>query len=68
MVQRFLKISEFADLVGVSCVTLRDWERRGWLSPHHRTPSGYRYYTEQQAELILSGKGLKRFASMEGCE
>lgn len=68
MEQQYIKISEFSKLVGVSCVTLRDWERRGWLVPHHRTPSGYRYYTKSQADNLLSGKGLQRFSNMKSIE
>lgn len=52
--ERFLKIGEFAELIGVSTVTLRKWEDRGWLVPHHRSPSGYRYYTPSQANEVLS--------------
>ena len=35
---KFLKISDFADVVGVSTVTLRNWERQGLLLPHHKSP------------------------------
>lgn len=52
----FLKIGEFASKVGVTSTTLREWERRGWLSPHHRSPSGYRYYSEEQVKQVLSGE------------
>lgn len=52
----FLKIGEFANKVGVTSTTLREWERRGWLIPHHRSPSGYRYYSEEQVKQVLSGE------------
>lgn len=54
--QRFYKISEFAKLVGVTPTTLREWERRGWLLPHHRSPSGYRFYSDEQLQRYLSGE------------
>ena len=56
---KFLKISDFADVVGVSTVTLRNWERQGLLLPHHKSPTGYRYYTEEQAEDLLNGRYQK---------
>lgn len=52
----YLKIGEFANKIGVTSTTLREWERRGWLSPHHRSPSGYRYYSEEQVKQVLEGK------------
>ena len=52
---KFLKISDFAEEIGVTTVTLRNWERQGLLIPHHKSPTGYRYYTEQQVEDFLNG-------------
>lgn len=52
----YLKIGEFANKIGVTSTTLREWERRGWLIPHHRSPSGYRYYSEEQVQQVLSGE------------
>ena len=52
----FLKIGEFASRIGVTTTTLREWEKRGWLVPHHRSPSGYRYYSEEQVKQVLSGE------------
>ena len=59
----FYRISEFANKLGVSSSTLRNWEKRGWLKPHHVTPSGYRYYSEEQYEQFL-----KRKTKQEGGE
>ena len=53
---QFYKVSEFASLIGVTAVTLRSWERRGWLIPHHKSPSGYRYYSDEQLNDYLSGR------------
>ena len=50
----YLKIGDFARLVGVSKSTLRLWENKGILIPHHKTPTGYRYYTKEQADKLLS--------------
>ena len=56
---KFYKISEFAEKVGVTAVTLRNWERKGLLLPHHVSPTGYRYYTDKQLEDLLNGKKTK---------
>lgn len=52
----YYRISEFAKKIGVSSSTLRNWEKRGWLTPHHITPSGYRYYSQEQLESCLKNK------------
>jgi DNA-binding transcriptional MerR regulator len=57
--QKFYKISEFAEMVGVTAVTLRNWEKRGFLTPHHVSPTGYRYYTEKQLEELINGNKKK---------
>ena len=51
----FYKAGEFARLIGITSVTLRKWDERGWLKPHHRSPSGYRYYSEEQLQNYLRG-------------
>ena len=56
---KYLKIGDFAQLVGVSKSTLRLWEIKGILIPHHKTPTGYRYYTQEQADKILSKEERK---------
>ncbi len=54
--KRFLKISEFAHIVGVTPATLRNWEDKGILKPHHILPNGYRYYTQAQADSLLNAE------------
>lgn len=49
----YLSISKFAQLVGVTPQCLRNWDREGHLKPHHVTLSGYRYYTQEQANAYL---------------
>lgn len=55
MEQQYYKISEFARLIGVSSATLRSWDERGLLHPHHVSPSGYRYYSYRQLQDYLNG-------------
>ena len=63
---RYYRISEFARLVGVSSATLRVWEKVGKLVPHHKTPSGYRIYSEDQLQAVYSGDFQKQGGSDEG--
>lgn len=53
----YYKVGEFARLIGVTTATLREWDRRDWLKPHHKSNSGYRYYTMEQAYTYLGEKG-----------
>lgn len=53
---QYYKTGEFASMIGVTPTTLRSWEKQGWLKPHHRSPSGYRFYTSKQLEDFLDGK------------
>lgn len=54
----FYRTGEFARRIGVTPVTLREWERRGILLPHHRSPTGYRYYSANQVDDYFAGKLL----------
>ena len=56
----FYKTGTFASLIGVSATTVRSWESRGWLQPHHRSPSGYRYYTDEQVTDYFNGNLLQK--------
>ena len=42
-------------LLGVTAQTLRNWDANGKLKPHHKTPSGYRYYSIDQITRITTG-------------
>ena len=44
MNNRFVKIGEAANLLGVSVQALRNWEAEGKIMPSHRTPGGQRMY------------------------
>lgn len=61
----FYTTSEFARLVGVTKNTIVNWETRGWLLPHHVSPSGRRFYSQEQLEDYFAGK-LGRKAGSSG--
>lgn len=42
--------TEFAKQIGVVKNTLLNWEKKGLLLPHHTSPTGRRYYTQEQVD------------------
>lgn len=50
---KYYSIGEFAEIVGITCKTLRNWHKDGTLIPHHVLKNGYRYYSEDQVTEIL---------------
>lgn len=46
-------IGQFAEEIGVTVQTLRNWDKTGKLKPSHVAPSGHRYYSQQQLEYFL---------------
>lgn len=46
-------IGKFAEEIGVTIESVRNWDRTGKLKPAFRNPSGHRYYTQQQVDLYL---------------
>lgn len=51
----FLTSGKAAKFLDVSEKTLRRWEKTGMLLPHHKSISGYKYYTEQQLSDFSEG-------------
>lgn len=50
---KYYSIAEFSKLIDKSAQTLRNWESRGILIPHHKTDSGYRYYSQEQLDAYF---------------
>lgn len=44
---KYYSIGEFADLIGKTPQTLRDWHKKGSFTPHHITEGGTRYYSQE---------------------
>lgn len=55
----YYSIGKFAKLIGTTEQTLRNWDKKGTLKPHHITESGYRYYSQQQLNRLLGIKNHK---------
>ncbi len=52
-IQRFLNVSDAAELLGVSAASLRKWSDQG-LVPVYRTPGGQRRYAVTDLEEFLA--------------
>lgn len=53
---KYYSIGEFSKLIGKTEQTLRNWDKKNILTPHHVTSSGYRYYSQQQLNHFLGIK------------
>lgn len=54
---RYKGIGETAEALGVSEQTLRNWDKAGRFKPHHKSPSGTRYYSQEQINAFLGVAG-----------
>jgi len=50
---KYYAVGEFAELIGKTKQTLRNWDKNGTLKPHHVAESGHRYYSVEQANYFL---------------
>lgn len=64
--KEFYTIDEFAKRIQVSQNTLRNWDKRGLLIPHHRTEGNHRVYSELQAVHYLESKSSS--SDMKTCK
>ena len=53
---KYYSIGEFANKIGKTVQTLRNWDNKGTFKPHHTTEGGTRYYSQEQLNHFL---GLK---------
>lgn len=51
--EKFLMSGQVSKILGIREATLRNWEKNGKLKPHHKSTSGYKYYSEKQIEDFL---------------
>lgn len=59
---KYYSIGEFSKIIGKTVQTLRNWDKKGTLKPHHITEGGTRYYSQEQANYFL---GLKKDLNQE---
>lgn len=53
---KYYSIREFSKILGVTAQTLRNWDMKGKLHPHHKSSNGYRYYSHEQLNQVLNIK------------
>lgn len=53
---KYYSINEFSKILGVSAQTLRNWDNKGKLHPHHTSSNGYRYYSHEQLNQVMNIK------------
>lgn len=50
---KYYTIGEFADKIGKTVQTVRNWDKNGRLKPHHISEGGHRYYSQEQLNRFL---------------
>lgn len=53
MWKKFLTIKEAAEVIGVTPLTLRNWDRRGKLAAHRHPANNYRVYRMHDIQIFL---------------
>lgn len=53
MEKRYLTIQEATKILGVTTLTLRNWDKRGILTPYRNPINNYRVYRLDQLEHFL---------------
>ena len=64
---KYYTIHEMTEILGVTAQTLRNWDRTGKLKPHHTSPNGYRYYSEDNLNQILNKPVKKQGKTIGYC-
>ena len=64
---KYYTIHEMTEILGVTAQTLRNWDKLGKLKPHHTSPNGYRYYSEDDLNQILNKPVKKQGKTVGYC-
>lgn len=62
---RYYTIKEAADLLGVSPLTLRNWDKKGKLIAYRHPVNNYRIYRGDQIELLIRRMESSRHRNSE---
>ena len=52
----YYSIHQAAQMLNLTSQTLRNWDRSGYLKPHHTSTNGRRYYSKEQLNQFLNIK------------
>lgn len=64
---KYYTIHEMTEILGVTAQTLRNWDKSGKLKPHHTSPNGYRYYSEDDLNQLLNKPVKKQGKTVGYC-
>ena len=53
MDQKYISIKDASQILGVTPLTLRNWDKRGILTAYRNPINNYRVYRQDQLELFL---------------
>ena len=53
---KYYSINKASKILGVSAQTLRNWDAKVKLHPHHTSSNGYRYYSQEQLNQVMNIK------------
>ena len=53
---KYYTIHEVSEILGVSAQILRNWDKSDKLRPYHKSVNGYRYYAEDDLNMLLGVK------------
>ncbi len=53
MERKYLSIKEASRIIGVTPLTLRNWDKKGMLTSYRNPANNYRVYRQDQLELFL---------------
>ena len=56
---KYYSIGKFAEKIGKTVQTLRNWDKNGSFKPSHTTDGGTRYYSQEQLNHFLGLKGVE---------
>lgn len=52
----YYSIHQASKMLNLSAQTLRNWDRSGYMKPHHTSTNGRRYYSKEQLNAFLNVK------------
>ena len=52
-VKKYLTIKEVSELLGVTPLTLRNWDKKGKLKAHRNPINNYRVYKVEDIEILM---------------
>ncbi|MBU4284692.1 MerR family DNA-binding transcriptional regulator [Patescibacteria group bacterium] len=60
MQQKYYTIKQASRILGVTPLTLRNWDKNGKLKPYRHPLNNYRVYKSDQLEMFLRKMGISR--------